>query len=147
MGWSSRNTSSHKRKSNGQLGQVPRNGIIGMWPNVRQVHFQVPEMFPCVNHGTALHPQPCDGIEPPLSYSRSALFLAGSRLQSRIIAHAIRGLDAETTPFCFRHLSPSDLAEDSCDGNFNAGKVTRPMNSHLISPCWADPYSLGYLGN
>src|SRR6266571_6682141 len=54
-------------------------------------------------------------------------------MQSRIGAHAVRGLDTETTPFCFRHLSPSDLAENACDGNLNAGKVTRPVNSHLSS--------------
>ena len=38
-----------------------------------------------------------------------------------IVAHAVRGLDAETTPFCFIHLSPRDLAEDACDGNFDTG--------------------------
>ena len=34
-------------------------------------------------------------------------------------AHPIRGLDAETTPFCFVHLSPGDLAEDARDGDFD----------------------------
>jgi hypothetical protein len=61
------------------------------------------------------------------------LCFAGSRLQSRISAHAIRGIDAEATPFCFRHVSTSDLAEDSCDGNFKTGKITGTLNSHLNS--------------
>src|SRR5260370_37238255 len=70
----------------------------------------------------------------PLIDRWSWLCFAGSRLQSRIGAHKVRGLDAETTPFCFRHLSTSDLAEDACDGNFNAGKIPRSVNRHLILP-------------
>jgi hypothetical protein len=61
------------------------------------------------------------------------LCFAGSRRQSRISAHAIRCPNAETTPFCFRHLSANDLAEDPCDGNFNTGKITGSVNSHLTS--------------
>jgi hypothetical protein len=70
----------------------------------------------------------------PLIYCWSGLCTAGSRLQSRISAHAIRGLDAETMPFRCRHLSPSDLTENACDGNFYARKVTWPANSHRPSP-------------
>ena len=46
-------------------------------------------------------------------------------------AHEVRALDAETTPFCFRHFSTSDLAEDACDGNFKTGKIARTANRHL----------------
>jgi hypothetical protein len=81
--------------------------------------------------GRRIHRHPCGRTEPPSDYSGPGLFFASSRLQSRIGEHAICGLDAETTPFCFRHLSPSDLSENACDGNFNARKESRLVNRHL----------------
>jgi len=43
------------------------------------------------------------------------------------------------TTFCCCRICPM-IAEDACDGDFNAGAVMRPVNDHVTSPLWADAY-------